>query len=91
MAEIFLSLGLKHNIVASKRIHTRAHPDPNPPEIVDNPERIIRNFPKAKNPAIVKPILRDNSFPKNLAALRDTQVDQYFRSLPRSRSLSGID
>jgi hypothetical protein len=28
--------------MAPKRIHTRRFPDPNPPKVVENPERILR-------------------------------------------------
>ena len=28
--------------MAPKRIHTRIFPDPNPPKVVENPERILR-------------------------------------------------
>ena len=77
--------------MASKRIHTRAQPDPNPPEIVDNPERILKNLHKSKDPTISRLIDRANSTPENLATLRDTQVDLPFSRLPRTRSLSGID
>ena len=75
--------------MASRRVHTRAHPDPNPPEIVDNPERILRKSPKAKAPTIVRTLHRANSVPQNLAALQESQVD--LRNPFRTRSLDDID
>ena len=75
--------------MASRKVHTRAYPDPNPPEIVDNPERILRKSPKAKNSTIVRPLHRANSVPENLAALQESQVD--LRNPFRTRSLDDID
>ena len=78
--------------MASRRIYTRAYPDPNPPEIVDNPESILRRSPKSKTSTIVRPIHRANSFPKNPSALQDTQVDLPFvRNPSRTNSLGDID
>ena len=78
--------------MASKRIHTRAHPESNPPEIVDNPESILRKYPKSKTSTVVRRIHRANFVPKNLIALQDTQVDLPFIINPsRTKSLSGID
>ena len=75
--------------MAPRRIHTRAYPDPNPPEIVDNPERILRKSPNAKNSTIVRPLHRANSVPENLAALQEPHV--YLRNPFRTRSLNDID
>ena len=75
--------------MASRRVHTRAYLDPNPPKIVDNPERIFRKSPKAQTSTIVKPIQRANSVLENLVALQDSQVD--LRNPFRSRSVDHID
>ena len=75
--------------MASRRVHTRAHPNPNPPKIFDNPESILRKSPKAQTSTIVRPIQRANSVPENLAALQDSQVD--LRNPFRTRSLDDID
>ena len=75
--------------MASRRIYTRAYPDPNPPEIVDNPESILRKTPKSKTSTVVRPIHRANYVPKNLLSLQDTQVD--LRNPIRTRSLNDID
>ena len=80
------------NILASRKIHTRAYPDPNPPEIVDNPERILRKYFTSRDPTIVKPIHKANLAPENLAALSDTQFYLELPSdLPRTKSFNGID
>ena len=75
--------------MASGKVHTRAYPDPNPPEIVDNPESILRKSPKAKTSTIVRSLHRANSVPKNLTALQDSQVD--LRNPFRTRSLGDLD
>ena len=75
--------------MASRRIHTKAHPDPNPPEIVDNPENILRKSPKSKTSTVVRPVHRADSIPENLTALQDSQVD--LRNPFKTRSLDDID
>ena len=75
--------------MASRRVHTRAYPDPNPPEIVDNPQSILRKSLKAQASTIVRPVQRANSVPENLTALQDSQVD--LRNPFRTRSLDDID
>ena len=82
-------MGLKHNILASKRIHTRSHPNPNPPEIVENPERFLRKSPKTKSSTIVRPLHRANYVLENLTALQDSQAD--LRNPFQTRSLDDID
>ena len=57
--------------MAPRKIHTRAHPDPDPPEIVDNPERILRKYPKIKLSTIFISPLRANLVPENLYALQE--------------------
>ena len=75
--------------MASKKIHNRSHLDPNPPEIVDNPESILRKSPKSKTSIVVRPVHRANFVPENLTALQDLQVD--LRNPFRTRSLDDID
>ena len=58
--------------MAPRKIHTRAHPDPNPPEIVYDPESILWKSPRIKLSTIFKSPLRANSVPENLAALQET-------------------
>ena len=78
--------------MASRIIHTRAYPDPNPPEIVDNPESILRKTPKSKTSTVVRPIHRADSALENIIALQDTQVDlPFIRKPSRTNSLSDID
>ena len=61
--------------MAPRKIHTRAYPDPNPPEIVDNPESILRESPRIKLSTVFRSPLRANSVPKKLSALQQSQVD----------------
>ena len=61
--------------MAPKKIHTRAHPDPDPLEIVDNPERILRKSPKIQFSTIFRSSLRANSVPENLSSLHKSQTD----------------
>ena len=75
--------------MASRRIYTRAYPNPNTPEIVDNLKRILRKYPKSKTSTIVRPIHRSNFVPENILALKNTQVD--LRNPFRTRSLDDID
>ena len=75
--------------MASRKIHTRAYPDPDPPEIVDNPEIILRKFPKIKLPTVFRSPLRANSVPQNLSALQQSQVDLV--NPFRTRSLVDLD
>jgi len=61
--------------VAPGKIHTRAYPDPDPPEIVDDPESILWKSPKVKFSTVFRSPLRANSVPENLLALQQSQVD----------------
>ena len=61
--------------MAPKKVHTRAHPDPDPPEIVDNLESILRKSPRIKLSTFFRLPLRVNSVPGNLSALQQSQVD----------------
>ena len=85
-------LCLKTNILASRTIHTRAYPNPNPPEIVDNPESILRKYPTPRRPTISRHIHRANSTPENFTALSNTYFDLDSQSsLPRTKSFSALD
>ena len=61
--------------MASRKIHTRAYPDPNPPEVFDNPEGILRKSPKIKLSTVFRSPLRANSVPENISALQQSQAD----------------
>ena len=61
--------------MAPRKIHTIAYLDPDPPEIVDNPESILRKSPKIKLSTVFKSPLRANSVPENLTALQQSQAD----------------
>ena len=75
--------------MAPRKIHTRAYPDPDPPEIVDNPKSILRNSPRIKSSAIVRSPLRANSVLENLSSLQQSQVDLV--NPFRTRSLGDLD
>ena len=75
--------------MAPRKIHTRAYPDPNPPELVDNPEGILTKSPRIKLSTIFKSPLRANSVPENLSALQQSQVDLV--NPFRTRSLGDLD
>ena len=75
--------------MAPRKIHTRAHPDPDPPEIVDNPERILRKSPKIESSTVFRSSLRANSVPENLSALQKSQTD--FLNPFRTRSFGDLD
>ena len=61
--------------MAPKKIHTRAHPDPDPHEIVDDLESILWKSPRIKLSTAFRSPLRANSVPKNLTALQQSQAD----------------
>ena len=61
--------------MAPRKIHTRAYPDPDPPEIVGNPESTLRKSPKIKLSTVFRSPLRANSVPENLSPLQQSQVD----------------
>ena len=61
--------------MAPRKIHTRAHPDPDPPEIFDNPQRLLRKSPRIKSSTVFRSPLRTNSVPENLSALQQSQAD----------------
>ena len=75
--------------MAPRKIHTRAHPDPDPPETVDNPEIILRKSPKIESSTVFRSALRANSVPKNLPALQKSQADLV--NPFRTRSFGDLD
>ena len=75
--------------MASKNIHTRAHPDLDPPKILDNPERILRKSPKIESSTVFRSSLRANSVPKNLSALQQSQTNLV--NPFRTRSFGDLD
>ena len=76
----------------SRTVYTRAYPNPNPPEIVDNPESILKKSPTPRKPTICRHIHRANSAPEDFTALSEHLFDlDSPRKLPRTRSFSVID
>ena len=89
LVELFLFIWVyKHNIVAPRKIYTRAHPDPNPPEIVDDTESILWKSPRIKLSTVFRSPLRANSVPENISALQKSQADLV--NPFRTRSLDDI-
>ena len=79
------------NIPTSRTIHTRAYPNPKPPEIIDNLESILRKSPKPRKPTISRHIHRANSAPEDFTTLSDTHFYLELQSsLPRTRSFSAL-
>ena len=73
--------------MALRRIHTRRFPDPNPPRVVDNPERILRRNSTPTDKGIPH-LQRASSLPTESVKCFtsfdfDKETDQSF---PRSRS-----
>ena len=78
--------------MAFRTIHTRAYPNPDPPEIVDNPESILKGAPTPNRPTISSHIHRANSAPENLTALAPFLPDLDLpNSLSRTRSVNHLD
>ena len=83
---------LGNNILDFRTIHTRAYPNPDPPEIVDNPESILKGAPTPKIPTISSHIHRDNSAPENLIALAPFLPNLDLpNGLLRTRSFNHLD
>ena len=61
--------------MAPRKIHTRAYPDPDPPEVVDIPENILRKSPKITLSTVFRSPLRAKSVPEHLSALEQSQDD----------------
>ena len=75
-------------ISAPKR-HTRSNLDPNPPFIVDDPEKIFRRLKSPISESAVWKIKRTTSLPKNLFTFEHLPFDiQLELSLWRSKSES---
>ena len=83
---------VRNNILASRTIHTRAYTNPDPPEIVDNPESILKEAHTPKRSTISKHIHRANSAPEDLTALSHFHFDLDLpNNLSRTRSFSSLD
>ena len=86
-----LSFFLKSSL-ASHRINTRSHPNPNPPLIVDNPERILWQNSNSGKSAANRSLLRTNSVPENLVVLEDSHFDlNHTKNIFRTRSQGDLN
>ena len=82
----------KNTFLAFTTIHTRAYPNPDPPEIVDNLENILKGAPTPKRPTISSHIHRAHSTPEDLTALSCLHLDlEPPNNLPRIRSFNHLD
>ena len=73
--------------LASHRIKTRSYPDPNPPKIFENLEKILWQTSKSGKSAVDRNIPRTNSVPENLVVLEDSHFDLHHKkNIFRTRS-----
>ena len=74
-------------ILAPKRIYTRRNPDPNPPKVVENPERILRRSNSKANKGIFH-LHKSLSLPtKGIKYIVDIILDEKFgKTLLRYKS-----
>ena len=78
--------------MASKRTYyTRAHPDPQPTTIVDDPDRILRKPKKVESQGSSSELIKENSLPKELSSIEDIQFDLSFEHyLFRTKSENSV-
>jgi len=78
--------------LAPKIIHTRSNLDPEPPNILDDPEKILRKIRLAESQGSNSPLSRENSLPENLNTIQDIQFDLPFEhSLFKTKYESCVD
>ena len=82
---------MKSNL-ASHRINTRSHPYPNPPTIVENPEKILWQTSKSGKSVADRSLLRTKSVLENLVVLEDLHFDlHHTKNIFRARSQSDLN
>lgn len=67
--------------LAPKRIFTRAHPNPNLAEFVDNPEKLVRKKSLTESQGINIPLSRFNSLPENSPLSRSNSLLERFETI----------
>ena len=73
-------------------ISTRSHLDPNPPTIVDDPEKILWKTSETGNLATDRSIHKARSVPEHLTSLQDSPFDlKSAKTLFRSKSQSKVN
>jgi len=78
--------------MASRRINTRSHLDPNPPIIVDDPENIPWQASEIDHLATGRSIRKIRSVPKHRTILPDSPSElESSQTLPRRKSYSKIN
>ena len=66
-------------ILAPKKVYyTRSNPDPNPADIVDNPDQIRKKKKQTDSSETDLPLKRVDSLPKELVSLSDIEFDLKF-------------
>ena len=58
--------------------YTRAHPDPQPTTIVDDPNIILRKPKKIEIQGSSSELIKENSLPKELSSIKDIKFDLSF-------------
>ena len=58
--------------------YTRAHPNPQPSIIVDDPDRILGKPKKVESQGSSSELINENSLPKELSSIQDIQFDLSF-------------
>ena len=65
--------------MAPKKTHyTKANPDPNPTNIVDDPDRILRKPKNIETQASSSQLVKENSLPEDLSSLEEIPFDLSF-------------
>lgn len=59
-------------------IYTRAHPDPKPPKVVDNPQKLIRKRSLTESQESNNPLPRVNSLLESFSTVEDIEFDLPF-------------
>lgn len=97
MADIFLWTfhsvqfeAISLEILVYKRIHTRIHSNPNPPEVLTSPGKFFKKMKYAKETGTFL-LEKYLSFPKEEISFEDIQLDlKFVHNLFRSKSESNL-
>ena len=78
-------------ILAPKKVYyTRSNPDPNPADIVDNPDQIGKNKKQTVSSETEVSLKRVDSLHKELVSLSDIEFDLNFENLDLEKILKLI-
>lgn len=77
--------------LAFKKIHTRSHPVPDPPEVVSDPEKLLRKKRFEEGEASNNPLERSYTLLDSIVTVEDIDYDLPFgQSIFRSKSKSFV-